>query len=235
MPNQNLNTQPLNTQASEHTDEHKEMVFCGPSLPPRFSQSAQPEHGSDPNRSDYYSKQSEQPEQVCLARAKKHSDKRKHKVRAKYVSQSSSSGEDQSPVHTKKSAKPQRAPEQDQQQNDPDPVFHREVDMSDLSIQYAEEIETFRHIIDLPDPRETMPRSSTSVLGLDDVKCQQELRPRGPSAMLPLSPYLKDAFEKFEQDFQASNLPEGKYIKPLLPLQSAARWDNLVLRTNCRS
>ena len=85
--------------------------------------------------------------------------------------------------------------------------------MSDLPSQCAEEIETFRHILDLPDPRETMPRSSTSVLGLD-VKGQQELRPRGPSAMLPLSPYLLDAFEKFEQDFQASNLPEGKYIKP---------------------
>ena len=32
--------------------------------------------------------------------------------------------------------------------------------------------------------------------------------------MLPLSPILKDTFEKFEQDFLASNLPEGKYIKP---------------------
>ena len=32
--------------------------------------------------------------------------------------------------------------------------------------------------------------------------------------MLPLSPYFKDAFEKFEQDFLASNLPEGKYIRP---------------------
>ena len=40
------------------------------------------------------------------------------------------------------------------------------------------------------------------------------LRPRGPSATLPLNPILKDAFEKFEQDFLASNLPEGKYIKP---------------------
>ena len=29
-----------------------------------------------------------------------------------------------------------------------------------------------------------------------------------------LCPYLKDAFEKFEQEFQATNLPEGKYIKP---------------------
>ena len=32
--------------------------------------------------------------------------------------------------------------------------------------------------------------------------------------MLPLSPILKDAFEKFKQDFLASNLPEGKCIKP---------------------
>ena len=52
------------------------------------------------------------------------------------------------------------------------------------------------------------------MLGLDDEKGQQELRPTGPSAMLPVSPYLKNAFEKFEQDFLASNLPEGKYIKP---------------------
>ena len=86
--------------------------------------------------------------------------------------------------------------------------------MNDLPSQYAEEVETFRQILDLPDPRETMPRSSTSVLGLDDEKGQQELRPRGPSAMLPLSPFIKEAFEKFEQDFLASKLPEGKYLKP---------------------
>ena len=86
--------------------------------------------------------------------------------------------------------------------------------MTDLPSQYAEEVETFRHILDLPDPRETLPRSSTTVLGLDDEKGQQELRPRGASAMLPLNPILKVAFEKFEQDFLASNLPEGKNIKP---------------------
>ena len=66
-----------------------------------------------------------------------------------------------------------------------------------------------------------MPRSSTTILGLDDEKVQQELRPRGPSAMLPLSSYLKDAFEKFKQDFQDSNLPDGKYIKPCA---STAKW-----------
>ena len=93
-------------------------------------------------------------------------------------------------------------------------IFYSEVDMSDLHSQYAEEVETFRQILDLPDPRETLPRSSTTVLGLDNEKGQQELRPRGPSAMLPLNPILKDAFEKFEQDFLASNLPKGKYINP---------------------
>ena len=75
--------------------------------------------------------------------AKKHSDKRKHKVWAKYVSQSSSSEESESSVQIKKSSKPKRAPsDQDKQQTDPDPIFYREVDMSDLPSQYTEEIET---------------------------------------------------------------------------------------------
>ena len=51
--------------------------------------------------------------------------------------------EDQSSVLVKKSAKPQKAPsEQDQQQDNPDPVFYREVDMSDLPSLYAEEVQT---------------------------------------------------------------------------------------------
>ena len=32
--------------------------------------------------------------------------------------------------------------------------------------------------------------------------------------MLPLSSVIKDAFDKFEHDFQATNLPEGRYTKP---------------------
>ena len=93
--------------------------------------------------------------------------------------------------------------------------------MADLPSQYAEEVETFRRILNLPDPRETMPRSSTSGLGIDNEKGQQELRLRGTSAMLPLSSHIKDAFVKFEHDFLASNLPEGKYIKPP---PSTAKW-----------
>ena len=109
----------------------------------------------------------------------------------------------------------------DQPQHDPDPLFYREVAMADLPSQHAEEVETLGCILDLPDPRETMPRSSTSVLGLDNKKGQQELRPRVPSSMLPLSSHIKDAFDKFEHDFLASNLPEGKCIKPPF---STAKW-----------
>ena len=78
--NQNPNTQQPNTQASEHMDEPMEMGFRGPSLPPRFRQSVHSKHGSDPNRLDHHSEQSEQSELVCSVRAKKHADKRKHKV-----------------------------------------------------------------------------------------------------------------------------------------------------------
>ena len=78
-----------------------------------------------------------------------------------------------------------------------------------------------RRILKLPDPRESLPRSFTAVMGLDDEKGRQELRPRGPSSMLPLNSIIKDAFNKFDQDFQAANLPEGKYIKAP---PSTAKW-----------
>ena len=93
--------------------------------------------------------------------------------------------------------------------------------MSDLPSQYTEDIETFRQVVNLPDPRVSMPRSSTTVWALNEVAGQQELRLwRIPSALPRLSPILKEAFDKFEQDFQAANLPESKYINALLPLQS---------------
>ena len=39
--------------------------------------------------------------------------------------------------------------------------------------------------------------------------------------MLPLNSIIKDAFDKFDQDFQAANLPQGKYIKAPL---STPKW-----------
>ena len=119
-----------------------------------------------------------------------------------------------SPVAKHRSSKPSRArpsganSDQDQPQHDPDPAYCREVALADVPSQYAEEMDTFRCILSLPDPRESMPRSSTSVMGLHDDS------PRGPSSMLPLSSVIKDAFDKFEHDFKTASLPEGKYIKP---------------------
>ena len=130
-----------------------------------------------------------------------------------------SSGEDQSPEPRHRSPKPSRKsyPDQDHPQHDPDPPYYREVALSDIPSQYAEEVDMFQRILKLPDPRESLPRSSTAVMGLDDEKGRQELRPRGPSSMLPLSSIIKDAFHKFDQDFQA----EGKYIKAP---PSTAKW-----------
>ena len=129
----------------------------GPPLPPKSSQNVQSEHASkqsdiESNHSEHCS-ESDHP-QVVRPKAKKHSDKRKHKSRAKYYSQSSSSEEDESSASTKKPTKPQhKVPQEPQHQDSTDPVFYREVDMSNLPSQYAEEVETFRQILDLPDPR----------------------------------------------------------------------------------
>ena len=155
---------------------------------------------------------------IPSTKPKKHSDKSKPKSRSRYVS--STSGEDQSPVVRHRSSKPSGAQpsgavsDQDLPQHDPDPPYYREVALSDIPSQYAEEVDTFRRILSLPDPRESMPRSSTSVMGLNDEKGRQELRPRGPSSILPLSSVIKDAFDKFQHNFKAANLPEGKYVKP---------------------
>ena len=135
----------------------------------------------------------------------------------------SSSEEDQSSEVRNRSLKPSRKTytDQDHPQHDPDPPYYREVALSDMPSQYAEEVDTFRRILKLPDPRDSLPRSSTAVMGLDDEKGRQELRPRGPSSMLPPNSIIKDAFDKFDQDFQAANLPEGKYIKAP---PSTAKW-----------
>ena len=71
-----------NTQTSDHSDvQPMEMDFCGPSLPPRFTQSVQSDYGSkhsdlQSKHSDPQSEHLEQPQRVCSSKAKKHSDKR---------------------------------------------------------------------------------------------------------------------------------------------------------------
>ena len=38
----------------------------------------------------------------------------------------------------------------------PDPIYSREVDLSDLPSQYTEDIETFRQVLGIPDPKHSM-------------------------------------------------------------------------------
>ena len=110
---------------------------------------------------------------MSYCKPQKHADKSKCKSRSRYVS---SSEEDQPSGAKQKSSKPSGASsDQDQPPYDPDPPYYREVALADIPSQYAEEVDTFRRILSLPDPRESLPRSSTSVMGLDDEKgCQAE-------------------------------------------------------------
>ena len=234
----NTRLEPPSTNPVESMD-----IDYGPALPPRLDShscvddasghnvssveepSAQPEKSSHSfkqyvvapsSASDHYSDQFDEP-WPAPSRAKKHTDKSKHKSRSRYLS--SSSEDDQSSEVRHRSPKPSRKTYTDQ--HDPDPPYYRKVALSDIPSQYAEEVDTFRHILKLPDPRDSLPRSSTAVMGLDDEKGRQELRPRGPSSMLPVNSIIKDAFDKFDQEFQAANLPEGKYIKAP---PSTAKW-----------
>ena len=190
-------------------------IDYGPALPPRLdsqSQNSFKQYVVAPSSaSDHYSDHSDEP-RPAPSRAKKHTDKSKHKSRSRYLP--SSSEEDQSPEARHRSPRPSTKAysDQDHHQHDPDPPYYREVALSDIPSQY-EEVDTFRRILKLPDPRDSLPRSSTAVMGLDDEKGRQELRPRGPSSKLPLNSIIKDAFDKFDQDFQGANLPEGKYIR----------------------
>ena len=96
--------------------------------------------------SDHYSDQSDDPRPVP-SRAKKHTDKSKHKCRSRYLP---SSSEDQSTELRHRSPKPSRKTYTDQEhQHDPDPPYYREVALSDIPSQYAE-VDTCRRILKLP-------------------------------------------------------------------------------------
>ena len=135
------------------------------SVRPKTHSHSHRKHDVDPRSAlDQYNDDSDEP-QISSSKSKKHADKIKHKVRSRFVS--SSSEEDQSSVVRHRSSKPSGAQpsgalsDQDQPQHDPDPPYYREVALSDVASQYAEEVDIFRHILSLPDHRDSMPRSST--------------------------------------------------------------------------
>ena len=126
------------------------------------------------------------------------------KVNTRYFSQSSSSEEDQSSVHMKRS-KPTMAPsEQDHPHHDPDP----------LNNQKWRPLGTFLTSLT---PGKLCPGLPLRFWVCMKNKANRSLGQEAPQ----LCSHIKDAFENFEQDFLASNLPEGKYIKPL---PSTSKW-----------
>ena len=92
------------------------------------------------------------------------------------------------------------------------PIYSWEVDLSDLPSQYTEDIETFRQVLGIPDPKHSMPVSNL-IMGLNEEQEKQEARPKGRSTFLPANPALKEELTKLEQDFQNLNLTEGKFPK----------------------
>ena len=104
-----LLTRTSNPVTSDHSHvQPMDTEHYGPPLPPKSSH-VQSEHASKQSdlESDHSERRSKSDHpQVVRPMSKKHSDKRKHKSRAKYYSQSSSE-EDESSVHVKKPTKPQ--------------------------------------------------------------------------------------------------------------------------------
>ena len=103
--------------------------------------------------------------------------------------------------------------------------------MADLLSRYAEKVETFRPILDLPDPRETMPRSSTSVWAWMIKKANRSL---GQEA-LPLCSHLaltsKMPLISLNMIFWPLIYLRVNILNPLPPLQSGTSWYSLVMRT----
>ena len=87
----------------------------------------------------------------------------------------------------------------------PDPIYSQEVDLSDLPSHYTEDIETFRQVLGIPDPKHSMPVSNL-IMGVNEEQEKQEARPKGPSTFLPANPALKEELTKQEQDFQNLNI-----------------------------
>ena len=133
--------------ASGHNVSSVEEPSRLPSAQPKKSSHSFKQYDVVPSSvSDHYSDQSKDP-RPAPSRARKHADRSKHKSRSRYLP--SSSEEDQSSDLRHRSPKPSRKTytDQDHPQHDPDPPYYREVALSDIPSQYAEEVDTVRRIL----------------------------------------------------------------------------------------
>ena len=170
---------------------------------------------------------------------KKHSDKSKHKSRSRYVS--SSSGEDQSLVVRHRSSKPSGAQpsgavsDQDLPQHDPDPPYYREVALSDIPSQYAEEVDTFSEFFPSLTPGSLClgPQLQSWVWMMRKAVKSSDLE------VLPLFFHLaqlsRTPLINFNMTLRRLIYPRVNTSSLLLPLLSGTGWDSPIIRTNIRS
>ena len=121
--------------------------------------------------------------------------------------------------------------DQDQPLHDPDPPYYREVALSDVPSQYAEEVETFRHILALPDPRDSLiPSQGWTTRKVIRSLGQEALLLCSPSSRLSKAPLINLSMTSRPQIYLRVNISNL-----LLPLLSGTRWDSLVMRTRFKS
>ena len=187
---------------------------------------------------DQYSDESDQP-RMSSSRPKKHADKSKYKSRSRYVS--SSSEEEQPSVAKHRSSKTSEAQpsgansDQDQPQHDPDPPYYREVAMSDIPSQYAEEVDTLGAFFPSLTPGSPClgPQLQSWVWTMRKAFKSSDLE------VLPLCSHLaqlsKMPLINLNMIFRPLIYLRVNISNLLLPLQSGTRWDSPVIRRNFRS
>ena len=112
----------------------------------------------------------------------------------------------------------------------PPPPYYREVALSDVPSQYAEDVDTYRHILSLPDP-------GSPYLGPQLQSWVWTMRKAVKSSDLEVLPLCSHSA-------QLSKMPLSMISRPLiylrvntsnllLPLLSGTRWDSPVIRRKC--
>ena len=154
-------------------------------------------------------------------------------MRSRHVS--SSSEEDQSSVVRHRSSKPSgAAPDQDLPQHDPDPPYYREVALSDVSSQYAEEVDTFRRFFSSLTP-------GSLCLSPQLPLWAWMMKKAVKSSDLEVLPLCYHSAQLSKMPLISLNM----IFRPLIylrvntsklhPLQSGTKWDSLVMRRKYRS
>ena len=115
------------------------------------------------------------------------------------------------------------------------PPYYRKVALSDVASQYAEEVDSFRRILSLPDPRESMPRYQLQLW----VWMMKKAVKSSDLEVLPLCYHSAQLSKMLLISLNMISRPliylRVNTSNLLLPLQSGTRWDSPVTRRKYKS